>query len=140
MRLWFAIVVALLCAAEFTSCQQAGLDMECNQHPALARRWPSPDGRLRAVEYRTNCPGWYAAEVQIVAADGTKPTAFTVRPTDQVRPAVWPELKVEWKSDRELWITYPGRQDTTCISSVGGVTVHCLDGSLSGGATEARAQ
>lgn len=99
-------------------------------NPKIARQWASPNGRVKAMEARFVCPGWYAGEVRIAGADGTNSTAFTFRPVDQVRPEVWPELNVEWKSARELWITYPGRQDTTCISSAGGITVHCLDEAL----------
>ena len=102
----------------------------CNMNPSLAREWPSPDGTRKAVEQHFDCPGWYALKVEITNPDQTKAVIFDDRPVDQVRPARWPELKVEWKSDRELWITYPPRQDTTCTSNAAGVAVHCIDGAV----------
>ena len=102
----------------------------CNSNPTLAREWPSPDGKRKAVEQHFDCPGWYALKIEITNPDKTKAIAFDDRPVDQVRPARWPDLKVEWKSDHELWITYPSRQDTTCTSDAGGLTVHCLDAAV----------
>ena len=135
MSRWPGTTAVAICAVALTSCcSGVGIDVggaeNCNSNPAVAYEWISPDGRNKAVEARFVCPGWYAGEVRIVDAKATKSTAFTFRPVDQVRPEVWPELKVEWKSVRELWITYPGRQDTTCISSAGGVEVHCLDSAV----------
>jgi hypothetical protein len=102
----------------------------CNMNPSLAHEWPSPDGERKAVEQHFDCPGWYALKIEITNPDKTKAVAFDDRPVDQVRPARWPDLKVEWKSKTELWITYPPRQDTSCISNAGGVQVHCLDAAV----------
>lgn len=125
-----SLVAVLALLAVVLSCGKSGLDMNCNMHPTSARQWASPDGSRTATEYRTVCPGWYALTIDIPDRDG-KHTAFTDRPNAQVRPPLWPDLKVEWKSSREMWITYGAGQDTTCISSAAGVEVHCLDAVLS---------
>lgn len=103
--------------------------MDCNMHPTSAREWPSPDGSRKAVEYRTVCPGWYALTIDIPGPAGRQ-TAFTARPVAQRRPPEWPQLNLEWKAANELWITYPGGQDTTCISRAAGLKVHCLDAAI----------
>ena len=127
-------MLVLVITAMTMSCAQAGFDStggNCNQNPTRAREWPSPDGKTKAVENRFVCPGWYSLTVDILAADNqAKTTAFTARPVAQTRPPVWPELKVDWKSDRELRITYPAGQDTTCISDAAGLQVHCIDGTV----------
>ena len=133
MRRCCLLLIVILNTTVLTSCRQvyfaAGGD--CNMNPSLAREWPSPDGKRKAVEQHFDCPGWYALKIEITSPNGTKAAAFDDRPVDQVRPTRWPDLKVEWKSDRELWITYPPRQDTTCISKAGEVEVHCLDAAVS---------
>lgn len=135
MRRCCLLLLVISSAALLTSCTgcysySAGDPENCNMNPSLAREWPSPDGKRKAVEEHFDCPGWYALKIEITNQDGTKAAAFDDRPVDQVRPTRWPDLKVEWKSDHELWITYPPRQDTTCTSNAGGVTVHCLDATV----------
>jgi hypothetical protein len=129
-------LIVVASATVLTSCASCGFHSvhaeNCNSNPTVAREWPSPDGKIKAVENRFDCPGWYSLTIDIIDADGrTKTTGFTDRPSEQVRPNVWPDLKVEWKSDRELWITYPAVQDTTCISTAAGLQVHCIDGTVS---------
>ncbi len=134
MRRCCLLFIVILSTTVLTSCGRVSFyshvaDPEnCNMNPTLAREWPSPDGSRKAVEQHFDCPGWYSLEIDLIGSDGrTKTTAFTDRPVDQVRPNRWPDLRVEWKSEHELWITYPPRQDTVCASNAGGVTVHCLD-------------
>ena len=134
MNRWARFVMAMVVIAS-TSCGRVSFYShvadDCNQRPTSAREWPSPDGKLKAVENHFDCPGWYSLTIDIVGADGkTKTTAFSDRPSHQVRPAVWPDLKAEWKSDRELWITYPADQGTTCVSTAAGLQVHCIDGTV----------
>src|SRR4051812_39398869 len=111
MRRWFSLLVATECVTLLTLCTGCHWSVArpgCNSSPRIAHEWPSPDGKTKAVENRFDCPGWYAMTIDIVGADNqTKTTAFNDRPVAQARPAVWPDLKVEWKSDRELWVTYP---------------------------------
>ncbi len=134
MRRCCLLLIAVFSAAVLTSCTGCMFFVpgasDCNSNPSLAREWPSPDGKRKAVEQHFDCPGWYALKIEITNPDGTKAAAFDDRPSDQVRPTRWPELKVEWKSNQELWITYPPRQDTTCISKAGEVQVHCLDAAV----------
>jgi len=108
-------------------------DANCNSNPTIAREWLSPDGKHKVVDSRFDCPGWYAGKLEITnPTNGTKALVLDYRPSEQVRPAKWPEMKVEWKSTNEVWVTYPARQDTTCINKAGDVAVHCLDGSIMG--------
>ncbi len=135
MRRCCLLFIIIFSAAELTSCTggysySAGDPEDCNMNPTVAHEWPSPDGKRKAVEQHFDCPGWYALKIEITNPDGTKAGAFDDRPVDQVRPARWPDLKVEWKSDHELWITYPPRQDTTCGTNAGAIQVHCLDGAV----------
>ena len=104
------------------------MDVKCNSRDM--RDFPSPDGRRRAVEVRSVCEGnTYHATIEI--ADGKdRATAMHASPHNYPQPAVWPDLKVEWKAANELWITYPAGIDAQCISSPPGVAVHCLDGSI----------
>jgi hypothetical protein len=105
------------------------MDGKCEEKSV--REVPSPSGILKAVEYHTTCEGWYTGTIEIAKPDNSnRATAMHARPVSQARPPVWPELKVEWKSDKELWITYPPGVDTTCVSSPPGVAVHCLDASI----------
>ena len=128
-----AVAISAALLASCTGCRYfVGAAENCNSHPTIAHEWLSPDGKLKAVENRTTCPGWYALTNDIVSSDGTTKTpAFMDRPVSQVRPEAWPNFKVDWKSDRELWITYPAGQDTTCISTAAGLQVHCVDGTVS---------
>ena len=119
---------AALVAAQLGAEVTRGLGAGAN--PTLAREWPSPDGKRKALEQHFDCPGWYALKIEITNSDKTKAVVFDDRPIDQVRPSRWPDLKVEWKSNQELWITDPPRQDTTGISSAVGVNVHCVDGAV----------
>jgi hypothetical protein len=137
MKRCSALMAVLACVVLQASCGESGFDMECNMHPTAARQWASPDGQRTAIEYRSVCPGWYALEIALADREG-KHTAFDDRPAAQVRPPLWPDLKVEWKSNQEMWITYGAGQDTTCMSKAAGVEVHCLDAALSkaGGAGE----
>ena len=125
-----ALIAVLASMVVLLSCNESGVDLDCNLHPTAARQWTSPDGHLTATEFRTVCPGWYALEISIPDREG-KHTAFTDRPAAQTRPPLWPDLKVEWKSNQEMWISYGAGQDTTCIGKAGGVEVHCLDTVLS---------
>lgn len=131
MRRCWLLWIVVFTATVPTSCKRvyfvAGGD--CNMNPALAHQWPSPNGKFNAVEQHFDCPGWYALKIEITNPDGTKAALFDDRPAAQTRPPVWPDLKVEWKSDHELWVTYPPRQDTTCTSTAE-VTVHCVDGTV----------
>ncbi len=137
MRRCCLLLILITGTILLTSCTgcysySAGDPENCNMNPSVAHQWPSSDGKMKAVENRFDCPGWYSLEIDIIGSDGrTKTTAFTDRPVDQVRPNRWPDLKIEWKSDHELWITYPQRQDTTCTSEAAGVQVHCLDQAVS---------
>jgi hypothetical protein len=119
------------CGRVFFYSNIAGAE-SCNSKPIVAHEWPSPDGKTKAVENRFDCPGWYSLRIDIIGSDGrTKTTAFSDRPSKQSRPNVWPDLQLGWKSDRELWITYPAGQDTTCISTAAELQVHCIDGTVS---------
>lgn len=137
MRRCCLLLMAIIGVNASTSCRSEFVGgyrdidiVDCNMNPTLAREWPSPDGKRKALEQHFDCPGWYALKIEITNSDKTKAVVFDDRPIDQVRPSRWPDLKVEWKSNQELWITYPPRQDTTCISSAGGVNVHCVDAAV----------
>ena len=135
MRRCCSLLIMTLCAAMLTSCNrhpEALVTAEnCNSDPTVAREFPSPSGKLKAVERHFDCPGWYASIIEISSVEGTiKAIALNDRPVAQKRPAVWPDLKVEWKSDDELWVTYPAGQDTTCTSTAAGLRVHCIDGTV----------
>lgn len=137
MRRCCLLLILISTAALLDSCasctfysHNASDSENCNMNPSLAHEWPSLDGKRKLVEERFVCPGWYSLNLDVHNADSTKAIVFTARPAAQTRPPVWPELKVEWKSDRELWITYPAGQDTTCISNAGDVIVHCIDAAV----------
>lgn len=131
MRRCCSLFILIVCVMLLTSCKlMVGNAETCNSNPTIAHEWPSPDGKRKVIESRFDCPGWYAANLDITSPDGSKSRAMDDRPVDQVRPAKWPELKVDWKSANEVWITYPARQDTTCMSKAGEVTVHCLDAAV----------
>jgi len=107
--------------------------MVANCKDEKTREIPSPDGKLKAVEYHSTCdegPKPHHTTIEIAGPDGNNPaTAMFATPQAQQPPA-WPELKIDWKSEKELWITYPADVDVTCVSSPPGVAVHCLDGSI----------
>ena len=113
------------------SCTWLGLGVEDKCAVTVVHSVDSPDGRLQAIESRQTCGNWYHSTVEVSGEGLNKATAFHGQPVDNPRPPVWPELKVEWKSARELWVTYPKDLYTTCVGSIEGrVAVHCIDGSV----------
>ena len=104
------------------------MDPKCDDK--TVREVPSPDGRRKAVEIHSICEGgFYHSTIEL--ADGRdRATAMGATPGKSVQPPIWPELKIEWKSPTELWITYPPGVDVQCISSPPGVAVHCVDASI----------
>lgn len=120
----------LLCSATLVSCSwmPGPMDVKCESKDV--REFPSPDGKRKAIEIHSTCEGGtYHSTIEI--ADGTdRATAMHASPSRYPQPPAWPDLKVEWKSASELWITYPAQTDAQCISSPPGIAVHCLDGSI----------
>jgi len=115
----------------FLSCGfMGGMDAKCDEKQI--REIPAPGGRVKAVEYHRVCEGKvYVASINVAGgAAGDRSTAMHAQLMSPATPPVWPDLKVEWKSDKELWITYPPGVDITCVSSPPGVAVHCLDASI----------
>ncbi len=106
------------------------MQAKCDEHQV--RDVAAPGGKLKAVEYHSVCEGpQYVATVEITRVPGNdRATAMHASLVARTAPPAWPDLKVDWKSDKELWITYPSGVDTTCVSSPPGVTVHCRDASI----------
>lgn len=104
------------------------MDPKCDEKSV--REFPSPDGRRKAVEVHSTCEGGFYHSTIEIADVRDRATAMHASPSKNVQPPVWPELKVEWKSATELWITYPADVDAQCISSPRGTEVHCLDASI----------
>jgi hypothetical protein len=114
-----------------TSCAfMGGMDAKCDEKQI--REIPAPSGTVKAVELHSVCDGnVYVATINVAGgAAGGRSTAMHAQSVNRASPPVWPNLKVEWKSDKELWITYPAGVDVTCVSSPPGVAVHCLDASI----------
>ena len=114
------------------SCDWLPEPMQAKCDEKQIRDIPAPSGLVKAVEYHSVCEGnVYVASVNIAGgAAGDRATAMHAQLVSRATPPVWPNLKVEWKSDKELWITYPRGVDVTCVSSPPGVAVHCLDASI----------
>jgi hypothetical protein len=106
------------------------MDAKCDEHQV--RDIAAPGGKVKAVERHSVCEGnAYVATIEIAGTSGSdRATAMHAQLVARTAPPAWPELKVEWKSDKELWITYPAGVDVTCVSSPPGVAVHCLDASI----------
>ena len=124
-------ILLLVFASFLVSCSllPGPMDPKCDNK--TVREFPSPDGRRKAVEIHATCEGgFYNSAVEIVEGKD-RATAMGATPTKNVQPPAWPDLKVEWKSATELWVTYPAGVTAQCISSPPGVAVHCLDGSIS---------
>ena len=128
IRRWLALSQITLLATTL-SCL-GNMDGKCEEHQF--REITAPGGKVKAIEYHSTCEGpVYVATIEVADASGSgRATAMHARMVSRATPPVWPELKVEWKSDKELWITYPSGVDTTCVSSPPGVAVHCLDASI----------
>ena len=107
-----------------------GMEVKCDEHPV--RDIAAPGGKIKAVELHSVCEGnTYVATIEVAGAAGKdRATAMHAQLVARTQPPAWPELKVEWKSDKELWIRYPAGVDVTCVSNPPGVTVHCLDASI----------
>ncbi len=127
-RCWFLLPIVFCAFATSCDWMPGPMDPKCDEK--TVREFPSPDGRRRAVEIHSTCEGgWYHSTIEI--ADGNdRATAMHASPTTRVDPPLWPELKVEWKSADELWVTYPAGTNVHCVSSPPGATVHCIDGAL----------
>ena len=108
----------------------SGMDVKCDEHQV--RDIAAPGGKTKAVELHSVCEGnAYVATIDIAGTDGNRrATAMHAQLVARTAPPAWPELKVEWKSDKELWIRYPAGVDVTCVPNPPGVTVHCLDASI----------
>lgn len=129
-----ALVVLAGCAM-LTGCNWMFADLGSMNPPCEEkhiRDYASPDGRRKAVEIHSKCEGGaYPATIEIAAtASGDRATAMHASLHERTKSPAWPELKVEWKSAKELWIMYPAGVDAQCISSPPGVTVHCIDASV----------
>ena len=123
LLIWPAVLLA--------SCTWLGLGVEDKCEVSVVRTVASPDGKLQAIESRQTCGNWYHSTVEVSGEGLDKATAFHGQPVGNPKPPVWPELKVEWKSARELWVTYPKGLYTTCVGTIEGqVEVHCVDGSV----------
>jgi hypothetical protein len=125
-----ALFLLLVCSAVLLSCSllPGPMDVKCDSKDV--REFASPDGRRKAVEIHSTCEGnTYHSTIEI-AAGRDRATAMHASPHQYPQPPSWPDLKVEWKSPTELWITYPANVDAQCISSPANVAVHCLDGSI----------
>ncbi len=124
---------AVLCSAAMLSCSLLPGPMAPNCKDERIRDYPSPDGKRKVIEYHSTCdegPQPHHTMIEVADADGkNRASAMFATPHDQQK-VVWPELKIEWRSPAELWVTYPAATDAQCISSPAGVAVHCLDGSI----------
>lgn len=128
MHRWLLLPIALCAIAVSCDLLPGPMDPKCDEK--TIREFPSPDGRRKALEIHSTCEGgMYHSTIEIADAKD-RATAMHASATSRVAPPVWPELKVEWKSDTELWVTYASGVNVQCVSSPPGVTVHCLDGAL----------
>lgn len=128
-RCYAALLIAL--AAVSTSCSwlPGPMDVKCEEH--RIREYPAPDGKLKAVEYHNVCEdGQYVATVELSGGQADRATAMHASLPRTTQAPVWPELKYDWKSKDELWVTYPAGVDVTCIANPPGATVHCIDGTI----------
>src|SRR4051812_26183 len=82
------------------------MDGKCDEK--YVREFPAPGGKLKAVEYHSVCEGnVFVATVNVAGgAAGARAPAMHAQLVSHAVPPAWPELKIDWKSDRELWITY----------------------------------
>ena len=114
------------------SCNWMPGPMQTKCDERRVREIAGPNGKVKAVEYHSVCEGnVHVATIEIAGAAGSdRATAMHAQLVSRTEPPVWPELKVEWKSDKELWIKYPAGVDVQCISSPPNVAVHCLDASI----------
>jgi hypothetical protein len=129
MKRWL-VGVAFVSSIVMGSCSwlPGPMDPKCDEK--TVRELPSPDGRRRAVEIHAICEGGFYHSTIEVDDGKDRATAMGASPSKYVQPPVWPKLKVEWKSARELWLSYPAGVDAQCISSPPGVAVHCVDASI----------
>lgn len=127
-----SVVLFLVVSAAVVSCDwmPGPMDPKCDQK--LVREFPSPDAKRKAVEYHSTCEdNTTHSTIEIADTDGrNSATAMHANAAIRVQPLVWPELKVEWKSDNELWVAYPAGVNVQCISSPREVAVHCVDASI----------
>jgi hypothetical protein len=127
-RCWRLLLIAP--TVLLAGCTWLGVGVEDKCAVTVAHTASSPDGQMQAIESRQTCGNWYYSTVEVSGNGLDKATAFHGQPVNNPKPPVWPELKVEWKSARELWVTYPKDLYSTCVGSIEGkVEVHCIDGS-----------
>lgn len=119
-----------------TSCSWLGLGVPAKCDKQTFTQVDSPSGTWKAATIRQICDyrntKWSITMVEIRRGDqkdGTPVfTASNGSPQNMPNPA---DLKIEWKSDSELWILYPPGYHTTCTSTDAvGVAVHCADASI----------
>ena len=127
------VLLITLCSSGLLSCSWLPGSMAPSCKDEKTREFPSPDGRRKAIEYHSTCdegPKPHHTAIEIADADGANRASAMFATPQLQQPPSWPDLRVEWKSAGELWITYPANVDAQCISSPPGVAVHCLDGSI----------
>lgn len=131
-RCYAAVMIAL--AAMLLSCNWMPGPMDAKCEETRVQDYPAPGGKLKAVEYHNVCEGQaYVATVEVAGGNNDRATAMHARLQGKPDTPLWPILSVAWKSDSELWVTYPEGVDVTCVSSPPGVTVHCIDGEVAAG-------
>ncbi len=113
VRRWSVIVVIAGSLAFMTACSWLGIGVATSRNCSrqVAAEYPSPSNVRKAVVYNYSCDGQpEMSYAEILPADGPKftPSIFNLsKSTAQEGLFQWPNLDLTWKSDSELWITYP---------------------------------
>jgi hypothetical protein len=127
-RCYAILLIALAVVSTSCSWMPGPMDVKCDEH--RVREYPAPDGKLKAVEIHSVCEdGQYVVSVELSGGPADRATAMHANWRGP-QPPTWPNMAYEWKSNNELWVTYPGGVDVTCIANPPGAAVHCMDGTV----------
>ncbi len=130
MNRWLKTALIAPLALGFASCNWLGFGVGVTCDKKMLREYPSPSGSRKAVLYENVCGDTSISNYVQVELAGTSniegaPVMYAFR-TDQASPPP-ADLTFEWKSDAELWIVYPPKAHTSCMTSGSDVAVHCVD-------------
>src|SRR5690242_3672536 len=125
-----AIAACLSCA----SCAWLGIGWGANGKcdKQTLNEIASPAGDRKAVVVRSTCEyrdtKWSSTAIEVSGKIGDTNVTEDIFGATNAKSITSPALRLDWKSDSELWVVYPSGYFTSCNNAQQlGVTVHCAD-------------